>query len=776
MMRGWNYFRGTEIEGQESAEKKQEEKEKEEEEEEDRQNRENAYIAARRVKGQFELDMVGLHNLDDFDAKRLLGWAAFNEKPPDVIRKIGERCSDISGWSLRKMPALQLAVEATHVLGVRELLLMGADVNSKSDNASITTALHRAVHKASLPCVEALLEQDEIEVDAPNSVGFTPLHLCSTYARAFETSIHEEVFVNIAVLLVKRGANIVKESTAESERITPVWNAVKHGAWHVLQAMLVVGEKPPAPVAKQHLEQLRGIRDEHEKDDFDCIVDFFIEADWGPRVVDEPASRAAALRDIENALKVSPNHAPRQRSSASRAQPPSLSLHEAAKRGDVAALAEHLSSGEDVNAVDKHGGTALHAAVMHGHDGVVEALLKAHGIVVDKPDNSKLTALYRAAMADQAGAVRALLKAGASPRSMDQRGVGLLHKVVTRPAGPVLEALLDYGASPGTGGEKGRTPLHTACEVARSGTVEALLRAGALPGHCWNDGLESPLVIACRHGNLNAVQQLLPLLSPRQLNMRSGANSSAETALGAAIRCLKLSMDTVAIVEALLEAGADPHGRTGPAHLPPLALVLSTKPEFGAVNGVARDPKIGPLLVQALAAGGADVNQLAIDHRGSTPLQMASFDGACAEVIQALLDAGADVSAQYLLTGFTSPLHLAAFGGGDLRAVQLLLKQPQLGGLNAVGGLERDTPLVAAIQGGHIEVVRFLLEEGADMELLPYTEDGKTATSKSLIEMAAGYGRLDIMRLLIQAKMFKDKAEQLEEDTGAKWPKEAALC
>lgn len=425
---------------------------------------------------------------------------------------------------------------------------MGADVNSKSDNSSLTTALHRAVYKASTPCVEALLEQAEIEVDAPNSaVGFTPLHLCSAYGEEFQGRIPEGVVVNIAALLMGRGASIVKESAAESERITPVWNAVRHGAWGLLETMLTLGEKPPAPVANQHLEKLRAAGEEYEE-----VLELFVDAGWDPRAVDEPASRAAAaLKDIDNDLKASPNQGPHQPSSGSRAQPPSLPLHDAAKRGDVAALAEHLSSRRDVNAVDKHGGTALHAAVMHGHDGVVEALLKADGIVIDKPDKSKLTALYRAAMADQAGAVRALLKAGASPHTKDQKGIALLHKVVTRPAGPVLEALLDHGASPGAGGEKGMTPLHTACEVARSGTVEALLRAGALPGHCWNDGLQSPLVIACRYGNLNAVQQLLPVLSKRQLNMRSGANASAETALGAAIRCVKLSMDTVAIVEAV---------------------------------------------------------------------------------------------------------------------------------------------------------------------------------------------------------------------------------
>lgn len=73
-------------------------------------------------------------------------------------------------------------------------------------------------------------------------------------------------------------------------------------------------------------------------------------------------------------------------------------------------------------------------------------------------------------------------------------------------------------------------------------------------------------------------------------------------------------------------------------------------------------------------------------------------------------------------------------------------------------------------------MVRFLLEEGADMDLLPYTEDGKMLTKRSLIEMAASLGQLDIMRLLIQAKMFKDKAEQQAEDASAKGAEETARC
>ncbi len=55
------------------------------------------------------------------------------------------------------------------------------------------------------------------------------------------------------------------------------------------------------------------------------------------------------------------------------------------------------------------------------------------------------------------------------------------------------------------------------------------------------------------------------------------------------------------------------------------------------------------------------------------------------------------------------------------------------------------------------------------MDLLPW-EDGKTPGKKSLIAIAAQGGHLDVMNLLIQAKIFKDKAEQAaeQETEGAK--------
>lgn len=56
------------------------------------------------------------------------------------------------------------------------------------------------------------------------------------------------------------------------------------------------------------------------------------------------------------------------------------------------------------------------------------------------------------------------------------------------------------------------------------------------------------------------------------------------------------------------------------------------------------------------------------------------------------------------------------------------------------------------------------------MDLLPPSEeragDGKAPNAMSLVEMAAQLGHLDVMKLLIQAKIFKDKAG--EEQNGVR--------
>ena len=54
---------------------------------------------------------------------------------------------------------------------------------------------------------------------------------------------------------------------------------------------------------------------------------------------------------------------------------PDISIHEAAKEGNIEAVKQHLDAGVDVNAKNQLGRTSLHAAAYRGHTVVVELLV-----------------------------------------------------------------------------------------------------------------------------------------------------------------------------------------------------------------------------------------------------------------------------------------------------------------------------------------------------------------------------------------------------------------
>ena len=54
---------------------------------------------------------------------------------------------------------------------------------------------------------------------------------------------------------------------------------------------------------------------------------------------------------------------------------PSMSIHTAARDGNIKGVKQHLAAGTDVNAKDDYGGTPLHQAAARGHKEVVELLI-----------------------------------------------------------------------------------------------------------------------------------------------------------------------------------------------------------------------------------------------------------------------------------------------------------------------------------------------------------------------------------------------------------------
>ena len=61
--------------------------------------------------------------------------------------------------------------------------------------------------------------------------------------------------------------------------------------------------------------------------------------------------------------------------------PRDLSIHDAAKDGNIEAVKQHLTEGADVNARDDFWSTPLHSAAQNGHKEVVELLIAKGGDV-----------------------------------------------------------------------------------------------------------------------------------------------------------------------------------------------------------------------------------------------------------------------------------------------------------------------------------------------------------------------------------------------------------
>ena len=123
-----------------------------------------------------------------------------------------------------------------------------------------------------------------------------------------------------------------------------------------------------------------------------------------------------------------------------RAEP---ALVDAAKAGDLAAVAALLASGADPDGHDRNGNTALIFAARDGHLEVARALIAA-GTSLDWQDGERVTALILAAHKNHPAVARLLLERGADPTLRDQWGrVALDYAVRRGPDDPIARLIQD---------------------------------------------------------------------------------------------------------------------------------------------------------------------------------------------------------------------------------------------------------------------------------------------------------------------------------------------
>jgi len=345
-------------------------------------------------------------------------------------------------------------------------------------------------------------------------------------------------------------------------------------------------------------------------------------------------------------------------------------------------------------------------------------------------------------------AVRTMLKQGARElvNVPEADGTTALHWAVRRHDGALVEMLLGAGANATAANRYGVTPLSMAATGGDAAIVDRLLKAGADPNTTVADG-ETVLMLAARTGEVNVIRSLVA---------RGAVVNAKENWMGETPLIWAAAENNVAAIHALVELGADVNAVSAPVKYPPQKpkdpsnYVSSAPPKgmWAPLMYAARDGATDAAL--ALVSLGADVNKR--DSDGMTPLIEAVIN-VHFDLAAKLLDKGAnpnladssgmtplfaavDMRTPAWERSRPDPKETDNLDCVDMMKVLLdhganpnaaltgrLLQRYHAGGSAAMG--EGTTPLMRAARYDNLDMVRLLVERGANVHMTQ--KDGTTA-------------------------------------------------
>ncbi|CAM9968074.1 unnamed protein product [Scytosiphon promiscuus] len=392
-------------------------------------------------------------------------------------------------------------------------------------------------------------------------------------------------------------------------------------------------------------------------------------------------------------------------------------LHVAAVTGSVRVVEALLRAGASIDSRDKNGRTPLLYAAQANEAGVVEILLKA-GALPDLRDSNGHTALHRAVLMPAWDALEALVATGASAGSGGEKGHTPLHSACEKGERGTVEALLRAGAVAGhCWNDSMESPLMVACKAGNRNAVELLLPRLSVRQinmrdrtYAMDRGGETPLVATVWYSRDNESETIGIV----EALLRAGADPSRWTSNGMTpLAAVILGKNTKAnptlgppLVRTLAGAGADVNGVSSFNGFAPL--------HYACWEGAGRQ------LVEALLDAGADPQGPCAGMKFMTPLQLAGTSGN-AEAVTALLgrledgalDAVGDSPSRdtalacAVRHGRTEVCRLLLELGADMD----LLSRPSRGPRARAGDTARAMSLVeTAAQFGHLDTMNLLIQ------------------------------------------------------------------
>jgi ankyrin repeat protein len=351
-------------------------------------------------------------------------------------------------------------------------------------------------------------------------------------------------------------------------------------------------------------------------------------------------------------------------------------------------------------------------AVRDADSAALRALLKQHSDV-NVAETDGTTALAWAVRQGDAATVDLLLRAGADVKKANRYGVSPLSLAAEAGDASLIGKLLNAGADANTATIDGETVLMLAARTGKADAIKLLAVRGAKVEAKENRMGETPLIWAAAENNAEAVRMLVefgagvdtrsarvkypPQVPADPSNYVSSAAPKGEwTPLMYTAR--EGALDAA---RALIELGANVNAQDPEGMTPLLEAIVNMHFDFAAL---LLDKGANPSLADASGMtplyAAIDMHTPAWERSRPDPKESDKLD--CLALMKVLLDHGANVNAA--LKSRT-------------------LQRYHAGGSAALG--EGTTPLIRAARYDNLDMVRLLVERGADVNLSQ--KDGTTA-------------------------------------------------
>ncbi|KAI1503617.1 hypothetical protein F5X99DRAFT_99738 [Biscogniauxia marginata] len=415
-------------------------------------------------------------------------------------------------------------------------------------------------------------------------------------------------------------------------------------------------------------------------------------------------------------------------------------LHIAASIGfrQLVAALIHNGYGEEINTHDSLVNTPLHFAAHFGRPKIVEELLN-HGAAIDDGDEiGEQTPLHMAAFGGHVEVMKKLVLRGANPNATSNDIGPVVNAAISSGNRAAVELLVEHGVSLAVDRDDVEAPLAQAALLSDVSMFEYLIQkyADKLPAEEY-----SALVKAAEAGRIEVFNKLLEF-EHNQEYFQDALDAAVEEWNWEIVTILLEKRSNLDCNNLFYEAatGTEPQDK-----------LLEVVWQYA--NGSISAETLDKSLYDATDREKESTVKLLLEQFGANPnatgeeygnaITAAAYDGTM-NIIQLLLNAGADVNAP---EGW--PLQSAATEGHYEVVQELLSRNVDVNALTTNDHFQAGTALQGACEAGQTEIVRLLLDHGANPNL------GGGTDSPPIIA-AAMRAEEEILSLLVKAKADLD--------------------